>query len=390
MWLLTCPFWNNLGHKALQKISFSSSTTTWRFIYDADDRQREQSFMNMLTGTNTDVLRMATISIVTPFYNEEQCVAEYYNRVTAAMRESGREYEIIAVSDGSTDKTNDILRDMIQRDRSLRFIRLSRNTGQWAAISAGLSASRGDYVVVMDGDLQHSPEEIHLLIEKMDEGYDLVSGSRTNRTESLLSRRLPSLIANVLLRRVTGCPIRDMGGFKCLRGDIARNLRLRAGQHRLLPALVYVQGGRVGEVYVSAPPRFAGRSKYNLRRSVDTFLDIVMLWFQTSLGFRPMHALGRVGIVFLGLALLSLTWTLLGKFVYETPLLSRPAFFVGLISIVLSFLLFFSAFVLDFMSDIWNREANRLPYIVREMRGSIQDESRPQRERLELRSNDCD
>jgi glycosyltransferase involved in cell wall biosynthesis len=351
---------------------------------DVRDQQREQFFMNMLTSS-VDARRMATISIVTPFYNEEQCVSEYYIRVTAAMRESGRQYEIIAVSDGSTDKTDHILNDMIQRDSSLRFLRLSRNTGQWAAISAGLSASRGDYVVVMDGDLQHSPEEIHLLIEKMDEGYDLVSGSRTNRTESLLSRRLPSFIANVLLRQVTGCPIRDMGGFKCLRGDIARNLRLRAGQHRLLPALVYLQGGRVGEVFVSAPPRFAGRSKYNLRRSVDTFLDIVMLWFQTSLGFRPMHALGRVGIAFFGLALLFLSWTLLGKFAYETALLSRPAFFVGLIFMVLSVLLFFSAFILDFVSDIWSRQANQLPYIARELHGSraaIQDGGATQHYRL--------
>lgn len=312
----------------------------------------------------------ATISIVTPFYNEESCVAEYYNRVTVAMRESGRKYEIIVVSDGSIDRTDHLLGDLIQRDQHLRFLRLSRNTGQWAAVSAGLSASRGDYVIVMDGDLQHAPEDIHLLVEKMEEGYDLVSGCRTNRTESILSRRVPSRIANILLRQVTGCPIRDMGGFKGLRGDIARNLRLRAGQHRLLPALVYLQGGRVGEVFVSAPPRFAGNSKYDLRRSADVLLDIIMIWFQSSVGSRPMHAVGRLSIFLFGGAMLFFIWTLFGKFVYGTPLLARPAFFSGLILVVISVLLLFLGFVLDFLSDIWSRQAQQLPYVVREVRAS--------------------
>jgi glycosyltransferase involved in cell wall biosynthesis len=289
------------------------------------------------------------------------------------MREIGREYEIIAVSDGSRDNTDQILSDLIQRDHCLRFLCLSRNTGQWAAISAGLSASRGDYVIVMDGDLQHAPEDIHLLIEKMDDGYDLVSGSRKNRAESMLFRRLPSLVANALLRQATGCPIRDMGGFKCLRGDIARNLRLRAGQHRLLPALVYLHGGKVGEVFVSAPPRFAGSSKYNLRRSVDVFLDIIMLWLQSSLGFRPMHVIGRVSIMLFGLALLFLSWTLFGKLAYATPISERPAFFAGLSLLVLSVLLLFLGFVLDFLSDIWSREAGQSPYVARE----VHSRSRP-------------
>ena len=315
----------------------------------------------------TDAPGAAIISIVTPFYNEEKCINEYYNRVSAAMRASGHEYEIIAVSDGSTDKTDHIIKELARRDHHLRFLRLSRNTGQWAAISAGLSASRGDYVIVMDGDLQHAPEEIHLLVEKMDEGYDLVSGSRVNRAESLLLRRLPSLVANLLLRQVAGCSIRDMGGFKCLRGDIARNLRLRSGHHRLLPALVHLQGGRLGEVFVSAPPRFAGSSKYNLRRSVDVVLDIIMIWFQRSLGSRPMHAIGRVSIVLFVLAFMLLGWTLFGKLTYGTALSERPAFFVGLILVILSVLLLFVGFIMDILSDVWSRQSGQFPYIVREV-----------------------
>ena len=308
------------------------------------------------------------ISIVTPFYNERECVTEYYRRVTAAMSALEHPYEIIAVSDGSTDGTDEQLTTIIEQDPCVRLLRLSRNTGQWAAISAGLSASRGEIVVVMDGDLQHAPEDIHLLLERMREGYDLVSGSRVNRTENRILRLMPSLVANALLRQVTGCTIRDMGGFKCLRGDIARNLRLRAGQHRLLPALVYLQGGRLGETFVSAPPRFAGRSKYNLKRSLDVLLDIIMLWLQRSLGSRPMHAIGRVSMVLFILAGLFLSWALFGKLAYGEPVLGRPAFFAGLSLGVLSILMLFLGFVLDLLSDIWSRQAEQLPYVAREIK----------------------
>jgi len=307
------------------------------------------------------------ISIVTPFFNEQECVTEYHRRVTAALQTLGYPYEIIAVSDGSTDDTDDILKDIIQSDRCVRLLRLSRTTGQWAAISAGLAASRGEWVVVMDGDLQHAPEDIHLLTEKINEGYDLISGSRVNRTESTLLRVMPSLVANALLRQVTGCSIRDMGGFKCLRGDVARNLRLRAGQHRLLPALVHLQGGRVGEIFVSAPPRFAGRSKYGLKRSFDVLLDIVMLWLQRSLGSRPMHAIGRVSLALLVLAAMLVAWALFGKLAYGEPMLGRPAFFAGLSLGVLSVVMLFLAFVIDILSDIWSHQANQSPYIVREI-----------------------
>lgn len=219
----------------------------------------------------------------------------------------------------------------------------------------------------MDGDLQHAPEDIHLLVEKINEGYDLVSGSRVNRSESRFFRLVPSLVANALLRQVTGCSIRDMGGFKCLRGDVARNLRLRAGQHRLLPTLVHLQGGRVGEIFVNAPPRFAGYSKYGLRRSLDVILDIVMLWFQRSLGSRPMHAIGQVSLGFVFLAMIFLAWAMFGKLAYGEPMLSRPAFFAGLSLGVLSVVMLFLAFVIDIVSDIWSLEAQQLSYVAREI-----------------------
>src|SRR5690606_21541125 len=167
---------------------------------------------------------------------EELCVREFFHRLYDALAAMGETFEIIIVDDGSTDHTPRLLQELRGVFPELRPLRLSRNCGQWAAVYAGLQLSRGEYVVVMDGDLQNLPEEIPLLISCIRKGYDLVSGMRVRRTESFLRRRLPSRIANWLLRATTGCAVRDMGGFKCLRGSIARSLRLRAGQHRLLPA----------------------------------------------------------------------------------------------------------------------------------------------------------
>jgi glycosyltransferase involved in cell wall biosynthesis len=307
------------------------------------------------------------ISIVTPFFNEEECVGEYYRRVTAALQALGRSYEIVAVSDGSTDETDRLLAELRDKDDHVRCYRLPRNTGQWAALSAGMAAALGERVVIMDGDLQHAPEEIGMLVEKLDEGYDLVSGSRVNRSESVLTRRMPSLVANALLRRVSGCNVRDMGGFKVMRGDLARRLRLRSGQHRFLPALVHMLGGRVGEVSVSAPQRFAGKSKYSLRRTVNVLLDILTLWTQSAIFSRPVHAFGRLSLLLFAVALVMLAWVLGGKLLGGTPTIDRPAFFVALVLMPLSIGLFVVGFLIDILSDIWTRQTGQLPYIVREI-----------------------
>jgi Glycosyl transferase family 2 len=307
------------------------------------------------------------ISVVTPFFNEEECIPEYYRRVTAALEDLGRGYEIIAVSDGSTDDTDRLLSELRQKDDRVRCLRLSRNTGQWAALSAGMAAARGDQVVIMDSDLQHAPEEIRLLVEELDKGYDLVSGSRINRTENLLTRRIPSLIANALLRRVSGCNVRDMGGFQIMRGDIARRLVLRSGQHRFLPAMVHVLGGHISEVTISAPPRFAGKSKYGLRRSVDVLLDIFTIWTQSSLFSRPVHAVGRLSLLLLAASALLLVWAIGGKLLFGTPILQRPAFFIGLLTVPVAVVLFVFGFLVDMLSDVWTRQTSQLPYIVREI-----------------------
>ncbi|MQX36727.1 glycosyltransferase family 2 protein [Roseospira navarrensis] len=305
------------------------------------------------------------ISIVVPMYNEADCVPEFHRRTAAALDGMGETWEIVAVSDGSTDGTNALLADLAAREPRLRPHFLTRNTGQWAALSAGFRVARGEIVVVMDADLQNRPEDIPLLVTETRKGFDLVSGRRTGRPESAVWRLLPSRAANAMLRATTGCPARDMGGFKCLRGDVARKLRLRAGQHRLLPALVHLMGGSIGEVDVLADARFAGTSKYGLGRAVDVLFDILMLWFQASFKARPIYLFGRVSLVTILIALLAFVWIGVERVVFGTPMTQRPLFFVSMGAGLAALMLVGFGFVLELLSDTHARIAGQDPYLVR-------------------------
>lgn len=309
------------------------------------------------------------VSVVTPVHNEEACVGEFVRRTSAALRAMGRSHEIIVVSDGSTDRTEAILRGLCAEHPALRGVFLSRNGGQCTAMHAGIQESRGDVVVVMDGDLQHPPEEIHLLVERMDAGAALVSGSRRGRSESLVLRRAPSRLANWMLRKVSGCPVRDMGGFKAIRGDIARGLRLRPGHHRLLPAIVWMRGGSVDEVFVSAPPRFAGQSHYGIGRSVDVLFDIVMLWFQGAARSRPVYLFGRIGLLVLAVDVAAGTWLLWERIARGEALTERPMFFVVVMLFLAALFMVAMGFVLELLSDAVNGLGGNRAYVVRERIG---------------------
>ncbi|MBX3356359.1 MAG: glycosyltransferase family 2 protein [Phycisphaeraceae bacterium] len=317
----------------------------------------------------------ATVSTVTPMYNEEECVEEFVRRADLALQSLGRSYEIIVVSDGSKDSTESKLRQLAERYPALRAFCLARNMGQCAAIDAGIQQSRGKWVVVLDGDLQNRPEDIPTLIAHAEQGNDLVSGRRCGRPESTLFRMVPSRMANWLLRRVTGCPVRDMGGFKCLRGDLARSLRLRAGQHRLLPAMVWLRGGRVLEVDVNAAPRFGGKSHYGLNRTLDVLIDIVMLWFQSSFKSRPMYLFGRIALVLLAIDAIIMPVLLYQRLVHGIDMGTRPPFLIAVMLFLAALFVLASGFVLELLSDAYNASVQARGWIIRESIEGRRDES---------------
>ena len=306
------------------------------------------------------------ISVVAPMYNEEGCVDEFLRRTDAALRAIGVSHEIIIVSDGSTDDTNRRLRAGVERYPSLRVLILARNVGQCSALYAGIQATRGRAIVVTDGDLQHRPEDIHRLVDKLDEGYTLVSGNRRGRKESLLTKRMPSRVANWLLRQVTGCEIKDMGGFKAIDGEMARSLRLRPGHHRLLPALVHMRGGSTAELWIDVQERFAGTSHYGLSRSFDVIFDILMLGFQSSFKARPLYLFGRIGVLLLLVDCVVMPWLLWEKFVDGVDMGTRPPFLVAIMFFLAALFFLAMGFVLELLTDANNAVGGAKPYVVRE------------------------
>ena len=303
-------------------------------------------------------------------HNEGLCTLEFIKRVLSVMRQENDSFEIILVDDGSQDNTLDILIDEAKKKKKLTIVSLARNSGQWAALYAGIQHSNGKYVVIMDSDLQHLPEEIPLLTTKIQEGFELVSGARNKRKESLFLRRIPSLIANALLRKITNCPSKDMGGFKCIEGNLARKLQLSAGQHRFLPALVWLQGGRVADVPISAPERFAGESHYGFARVFDVLFDIILFWFQNSFKSRPIYLFGHLSLITFLISSLMTGWTLYQKVFFHIDMGNRPLFFLGLGGFLAALYLISFGFILEILVNTKAAIMQSKPYLVRKVYGS--------------------
>src|SRR5262245_6649165 len=231
---------------------------------------------------------MRLLSVVVPLKDEEANVGPLIERVRDALAESGA-WEIVLVDDGSTDGTFAALTAAASADPRVKVVRLRRNFGQSAAMQAGLDAATGDVIVTMDGDLQNDPADIPRLVEKLDEGFDAVLGQRMNRQDRFFLRKVPSLCANWLIRKVLGVPFKDFGcTLRALRREVTRDLVLYGEMHRFITALVIQQGARVTQLPVRHHSRAAGRSKYNLSRTVRVLLDLMTVKFQGSFQTRPM------------------------------------------------------------------------------------------------------
>ena len=238
------------------------------------------------------------LSIVIPLYNEEENVEPLYAQLKATLEGVGREYEIIIVDDGSTDGSFDILKRLHEDDGHLKVIRFRRNFGQTAAFAAGFDHSRGEVVITMDADLQNDPADIPLLLEKIEEGHDVVSGWRLHRKDPFLSRRVPSMIANWLISQVTGVHLHDYGcSLKAYRREVVKNVQLYGELHRFIPAIANWMGVSVAEVPVRHYSRRFGKSKYGLSRTARVLLDLLTVRFLLSYSTRPIHIFGGLGLI---------------------------------------------------------------------------------------------
>ncbi|MGQ0562331.1 MAG: glycosyltransferase family 2 protein [Gemmatimonadota bacterium] len=261
------------------------------------------------------------ISVVIPVYNEQDNIPELYERLVRVLHDS---IEFIFVDDGSTDGSFDALRALRARDRRVRVIRFRRNFGQTAALSAGIDHARGEIIVPMDGDLQNDPHDIPRLLDKINEGYDVVSGWRRNRRDNL-RRRLPSVIANRLISWISGVHLHDYGcSLKAYRKDVLSDVRLYGEMHRFVPIYASWQGARVTELPVTHHARTRGKSKYGLERTIKVVLDMIVVKFLASYSTKPIYVFGGFGLFALFMSLATFTWMLYLKLAGRADFVQTP------------------------------------------------------------------
>lgn len=245
------------------------------------------------------------ISVVVPLFNEENSIDELYTRLKKVLGSIDRTYEIIFVDDGSTDLTYKKTLEIQNRDAKITLVRLRRNFGQTAGLAAGFDHAQGDVIIAMDGDLQHFPEDIPALLAKIDEGYDIASGWREKRVDSFIIRRLPSMIANWLMAKLSRVKLHDFGTtFKAYRREVLEEVDLYGELHRFIPALASWQGVTIAEVPIQNIVRPKGKSKYGLSRTFRVLMDLLTVKFMISYLARPLHFFGTIGLGSFGIGFL--------------------------------------------------------------------------------------
>jgi glycosyltransferase involved in cell wall biosynthesis len=287
-----------------------------------------------------------TVSVLIPIYNEEGNLPLLYDKLDSALKKMGRAYEIIFVDDGSSDGSLEVLLDLREKNPNVKIISFSRNFGQTAALSAGIDCSKGDIIIPMDGDLQTDPEDILPLLQKIEEGYDVVSGWRKDRKDPFWSRRLPSVIANRIISWIGGVHLHDYGcTLKAYKRDILKNIKLYGEMHRFIPIYARWIGARVSEIPVHHFPRGSGSSKYGMSRVFKVILDLMVVKFLLSYSQKPIYVFGGLGLLMIFGGFLSGGYAIYLKLFKEVsfiltplPLLCVLLFTLGSLSILMGFL----------------------------------------------------
>ena len=286
------------------------------------------------------------VSIIVPIYNEEDNIERLFNEVVAALDGQDFDFECLLVNDGSSDGSLPKLEHCVNSDARFKVVNLRRNFGQTAAMMAGFDNAAGDVVIPMDGDLQNDPKDIPMLVDKINEGYDVVSGWRKDRKDSSLKRNLPSRIANRLISKTSGIVLHDYGcSLKAYRREVIKGVRLYGEMHRFIPIYASWQGAKITEVVVRHHARIAGETKYGMERTFKVLLDLMLLKAFQVISSKPIYIFGGFGIGSMGLAFLCFLWMtylkIFGdKSFIETPLpqLIIMLFLVGFMSLLMGFL----------------------------------------------------
>jgi glycosyltransferase involved in cell wall biosynthesis len=307
------------------------------------------------------------ISIILPVFNEEENLEEMNTEIVGVVEKMDIDYEIIYIDDGSTDRSFEILSELRELNKNIKVIQFRRNFGQTAGLAAGFDHASGDVIITMDSDRQNDPNDIPMLLEKINEGYDLVSGWRFDRQDAWLSRKLPSKIANGLISKITGVKLHDYGcSLKAFRKEVIDNIRLYGEMHRFIPAIASWMGVRIAEVKVNHRARVAGTSKYGISRTFRVILDLITVKFLLQYSARPIHFFGGIGMASGVIGFLIAFVMTIQKVFFDMPMGDRPLL---LLAVLLMFIgLQFITFGLlgELMTRTYHEAQNKPIYVVRQ------------------------
>ncbi|MBL8852470.1 MAG: glycosyltransferase [Planctomycetaceae bacterium] len=322
------------------------------------------------------------VSIVVPVHNELENLPRLHAEVCQALDGRSSSFELILVDDGSTDGSVEVIKKLVSQDSRVKSVILRRNFGQTAAMQAGIDHAQGDVIVTLDGDLQNDPADIPMMLETIDQGYDLVHGWRKQRQDYFLSRRLPSRLANWLISRTTKFPIHDLGcTLKAIRREIAGELNLYGEMHRFIPILAHLRGARCCEVVTHHRPRIHGKTKYGLDRTFRVVLDLLTVWYMQRFLASPMKLFGGIGIVTFLVSLLCCGGCVFMKLFSDFDMTGNPLFLLSAISGLASIQFFSLGLLGEVGTRTYFHSAARTSYAVRETCGW----DSPSRETLQFR-----
>lgn len=309
------------------------------------------------------------LSIFLPVYNEAENLVDLHAKLCASLAELGQSYEIIYVDDGSRDESLKVLTGFARQDSRVRVISFRRNYGQTAAMAAGIEAARGDILIPMDADLQNDPADIRRLLNKLDEGFDVVSGWRKDRKDAFLIRVVPARVANWIISRVSGVKLHDYGcSLKAYRREVLKDARLYGEMHRFIPIYASLAGGRVTEIPVTHHARHAGKSKYGLSRTVKVLFDLLTVKFMASYLTKPMYLFGWFGLTSFTIALIAFVLAMLMRFAgwpFYLGLSHSPLLIITLITFALGVQFLLLGLIAEISIRTYHEAQHKKPYEIR-------------------------
>jgi len=310
------------------------------------------------------------ISVFLPVYNEEPNLRPLHAKLDEALKALGRSAEIVYVDDGSTDDSLKILRDIAELDPRVRVVALRRNYGQTAAMAAGIDAAKGDVLIPMDADLQNDPADITRLLKKLDEGYDVVSGWRKNRKDKMITRKIPSMLANRLISWIGGVPLHDYGcSLKAYRRESLQDVRLYGEMHRFIPIYAAWAGARVTEIPVEHHARTMGKSKYGLSRTIKVVFDLMTIKFMASYQTKPIYVFGSFGMLAFAISILGGLYAVFLKIFHKADFVQTPLPILSIVMFAVGVQFLLMGLLAEMLVRTYHESQAKAIYSVRERLG---------------------